>query len=65
MDKAEVTQRISDAVATAVQSVKIKLKPGETCPCCGLKKGKRNVSEKMLAANRRNAKLAHEARRKK
>jgi hypothetical protein len=42
--------------------IKIKLEPGETCPCCGQRKSKRNVSEKMRQANRQNIKLAHEAR---
>lgn len=61
------TEAIQNATAAAVIKAMgtIKLEPGETCPCCGRKKGIRKVSEKMLAANRANVKLAHEARRKK
>jgi heterodisulfide reductase subunit B len=55
-----------DKIIGAVQnSLKIKLEPGETCPCCGHKKASRKVSEKMLAANRRNLKLAVAAIKKK
>lgn len=63
MNTHEALQGVTDVVLNAIKS--IKLAPGETCPCCGRKKGSRKVSEKMLAANRRNIKLAHEARRKK
>jgi len=63
MDKKDAFQSITDAVVKALQS--IKLKPGETCPCCGRKKGSRVMTAKMLEANRRNVKLAQEARRKK
>ena len=45
--------------------LKAKLEPGEVCPCCGHRKGKRQASEKMIVANRKNIKLAHAARRKK
>jgi hypothetical protein len=45
--------------------IKVKLSPGEICPCCGHKKGSRKVSEKMLEANRRNIKLAQDKIRKK
>lgn len=47
------------------RALKIKLAPGETCPCCGHKKASRKVSEKMLRANRENLKLAVAAIKKK
>ena len=62
MNATEAINTITDAVKKAL---KIKLAAGETCPCCGHKKGSRKVSEKMLAANRRNLKLAQEANRAK
>lgn len=62
MNANEATTAITEAVKKAL---KIKLAPGEVCPCCGHKKGSRKVSEKMLAANRRNIKRAHDAIRKK
>lgn len=62
MNASEAITEITEAVKKAL---KIKLKPGEVCPCCGHKKGSRKVSEKMLAANRENIKLAQDARRKK
>ena len=63
MNATEAIQTVTEAVIKAMKS--IKLAPGETCPCCGRKKGTRKVSEKMLAANRRNIQLAAEARRNK
>ena len=62
MNAHEAITTVTDAVVRAMKS--IKLEPGETCPCCGRKKGIRKVSEKMMAANRENIKLAHTARRK-
>lgn len=54
---------INNAVKSAL---KLNLDYGETCPFCGHKKqNKRIVTEKMLAANRRNQKKAVEAIRAK
>ena len=61
MNANDAINTITDAIKRAL---KIKLEPGEVCPCCGHKRGSRKVSEKMLAANRRNIKLAHDARKK-
>lgn len=62
MNATDAINTITDAIKKAM---KIKLAAGETCPCCGHKKGQRKVSDKMLAANRENLKLAQDARRKK
>lgn len=62
MNATEAITTITEAVKKAL---KIKLQPGEVCPCCGHKKSSRNVTAKMLAANRENLKLAQEKRRKK
>lgn len=62
MNASEAINTITEAVKKALR---IKLAPGEVCPCCGHKKGSRKISEKMLAANRRNLKLAQDAIRKK
>lgn len=62
MNASEAMNTITEAVKKAL---KIKLAAGEVCPCCGHKKASRKVSEKMLAANRRNLKLAQDAIRKK
>ena len=63
MNAKEAVANIMDAV---VKSLKINLDAGETCPCCGHKKqNRRTISEKMLAANRRNIKKANELRRAK
>lgn len=62
MNEKEATEAITSAVKKAL---KIKLEPGEVCPCCGRVMSKRRVSEKMLAANRENLKKANEARLKK
>lgn len=58
---ATIAGNITDAVKKAL---KIKLEPGEVCPCCGHKKGTRKVSARMLAANRQNIKKAIEKIRK-
>jgi hypothetical protein len=55
MNATESINAITEAVKRAL---KIKLAPGEVCPCCGHKKGSRKVSEKMLAANRKNLEKA-------
>lgn len=62
MNATEAINTITEAVKKAL---KIKLAPGEVCPCCGHKKASRKVTPKMLAANRRNLKLAVEAIKKK
>jgi heterodisulfide reductase subunit B len=59
------TEAINSITEALKKALKIKLAPGEVCPCCGHKKGSRKVSEKMLAANRRNLQLAQDANRKK
>jgi heterodisulfide reductase subunit B len=59
------TEAINTITDTVKKALRIKLAPGEVCPCCGHKKGSRKVSEKMLAANRRNLQLAVEAIKKK
>lgn len=65
MTAEEAIQFIQEAVQEAIlKAIKFKLAPGESCPFCGHKRGKRQVSEKMLAANRANIKQAHVARRK-
>lgn len=59
--KQNFLQEVEDLIK---RSVNLKLEAGEYCPFCGRKKGSRKVSEKMLAANRRNIKLAQERRNK-
>ena len=61
MTAKEATETICAAVISAL---KIKLAPGECCPCCGHKKqNRRELSERMLAANRENVKKAQAAHR--
>jgi hypothetical protein len=59
------TEAIATITEAVIKALKIRLAPGEKCPFCGHKKGQRKVSEKMLAANRANIRLANDARRKK
>lgn len=61
MNAKEAKEKISAAV---VETMKIKLERGERCPFCGHKKGERKVTQKMIDANRRNAKKAVQARKK-
>lgn len=54
---ASITNAVIEALKQGVE-----LEPGERCPCCGTKKRKHKLSEKMLEANRRNIKKAFKAR---
>lgn len=67
----QLVNEIAEAVAEAVREPILKalnqgveLDAGERCPCCGAKKRKPEVSERMLEANRRNILKAIAARRK-
>lgn len=67
MKKKELLTSLVSAIVEEVDKklvdvINVHLQPGETCPFCGRKKGKRTVTDKMLEANRRNAKKAREAR---
>lgn len=62
MNLEESRKQIFDAVEKAMK--KLKLEKGEHCPFCGRKRGQRNVSEKMLKANRINSQKAREKYRK-
>lgn len=67
MNTNEFAKEISDAITEAVLKALqhgVELKAGERCPCCGAKKRKPNLSEKMLEANRRNIRKAIAARKK-
>lgn len=57
-----ISEAITKAVIEALQNG-IELEPGDRCPCCGAKKRKPNMSEKMLESNRRNIQKAIAARR--
>lgn len=58
----QITMNVNKAVAEALTKG-INLEAGERCPCCGAKKRKPNVSEKMIEANRRNILKAIAARK--
>lgn len=61
MNAKEAKEQVAAAV---IGAMKVKLEPGEICPCCGHKKGSRKVSQKMIEANRRNLEKAKKARKK-
>ncbi len=50
-NKEEMLAKITDAVISAL---KIKLEPGEICPCCGRKKSKKTMTDAAIAARKAN-----------